>query len=141
MRKLTLAVGVAILATLGVVGRVDAQQFYPTTPTTPGRVDGGYGRASQYPTYPPQYPTTSRARENDSRHAQRDRDGDRDDDRRRSRNVNRRYDQRSGDDNRYGYGSTASSGAPSRVRDHASSTRSRSGYGVTHDTRWDREGR
>jgi hypothetical protein len=139
MRKVTLAVGVAMLATLGMVGRVDAQQFYPKTATTPARVDGGYGRASQYPTYPPQYPTTSRARHTDSRNAQRDRD--RDDDRRWNGNVNRRYDQRSAYDSRYGYGSTASTGAPSRVGDHESTTRSRSGYGVARDNRWDRGGR
>ena len=139
MRKLTLAVGVAILATMGMVGRVDAQQFYPKTPTTPARVDGAYGRASQYPTYPPQYPTASRARKNDSRYNNRERD--RDDDGRWRRNHDRRYDQRSGYDNRYGYGSTASSGVPSRVGEHDSSARPRSGSGVSRDSRWDRDGR
>jgi len=139
MRKLIVAIGVAIVGTMGMVGRVDAQQFYPKTPTTPARVDGGYGRATQYPTYPPQYPATSRARQNDSRDEHRDRD--RDDDRRRSKDADRRYDQRSGYDERYGYGNTSSNGVPSRVSGHESSARSRSTYGNTRDNRWDRDGR
>lgn len=140
MRKLIIAAGVAVLASLGVVSRANAQAFYPSrsasTPVTQGRY-GTY--PSQYPTYPAQYPSATRPRQDDRRDVRRDRDAD---DRDRSNyDVSGRYNERTSG---YGYGTRGGvSGQPSRIAEHQGSAQSsRSGaYNAGRDSNWNHDSR
>jgi hypothetical protein len=131
MRKLIVAAAVAAVASLGLVGRANAQAFYPGSsaqaPTTRGTYDPNYPYGA-YPSYPAQYPSqypsaSQRKRDDDHDRDVRRRDEDRDRDRRPGYGSSSQYDQRSGT---YGYPTRGStSNAPARVTEHTSDVYSR----------------
>lgn len=124
MKKLSIVAGIVAVATVGLVGRVQAQAFYPGTTTTgvPGRVSGTYGGyPSQYPSTSgqyPQYPSTAHQRgDDDRRDGKHERKHERREDSYRDRDGDR-------DDQRSSYGSRSSGSVPSRVRGYSTDARS-----------------